>query len=78
MDDGKDRVAACKALSPLMVIDTHGAQICPGVICTLLNLQWTHSGNDKAHYHNYLHSTAVDHFGSSMLTGKAGCSLINW
>lgn len=56
MEDG-ERVSYYTTWTPLMIIDTHGAQICPRVICTLLNLQWTHSGNDKAHYHNYCTST---------------------
>lgn len=58
-----------------MVTDTHGTRVCPGVICTLLSLQWTHSGDDKAHYHDYLLGVAVDHTGASMQARMPGLFL---
>ena len=65
MDDCEERVAP-QALNPSLETDTSVAQIYPGVTCTLLNLQQTHSENDKAHYHSDLNNMTVNHSGSNM------------
>lgn len=60
-----------EAKGPLNAADTHAAQIWPRVTWTLFNLLWTHSGDDKAHYHRYLHKMADTYSGSTVSTGKS-------